>query len=252
MTGGGLARRTSCRSSSATSPGNPVDRYDLSYAFRFGPMLAQAALNAISLNSRRAPKTLVARDPFRETQEILVTDREDGIDADTTLADEIVTLRERHGVPPGDMIVLGRMRAQFSGLEVELLRRRITHQVLDNHTFFSRPDIAALLSCLLVAARWRYGLDSPTAVRFREILNKPNRKVSRERFGSALDRTISVQTVEEFFAGLLDSRESKFVKSWRGVSSVGMPVSSRKTKGSRATAVLTVHQTAVSVTVGSG
>jgi DNA helicase-2/ATP-dependent DNA helicase PcrA len=195
-------------------PNKPVIRYDLNYTFRFGPVLAQAAFNSISQNRHRADKRLIARDPFGDTQVVVISDNaSSAIDVDHALAEEILTLRHEHGVEAERIVVLARMMVQLSGLEVEFLRRKIPYFVLDAEPFFERSDIKALLAYLPLAARFDSMLNREAAADLVAIVNRPNRAISREKFERAVAANTGIRTVQETLEAMIDPDSSIFSKT---------------------------------------
>jgi len=201
----------------------PVADYQLSHAFRFGPLIAQTAYNVISFNRQREPKALVAHTPLQETGITLYTDvSEQSAQISQTMVDEIIALVRQRQVKPEAIAVLGRTFAQMEGLQMMCLQRRIPYRVLGMAPFFERDENRTLIDYIRLALAWDepanmlrpwrvpvglnddpeeavagqyqpYTLahDTPTAEAVRIVLavaNTPFRKLSRDILSRAVER----------------------------------------------------------------
>lgn len=161
--------------------------YNLSHSFRFGPIVAQSAQNVISFNTTRVPKSLVAHDIKQDTDiQVFLDTFEQPTDVYKALADQVETLKNEQAVPSKEIIVLARMFAQLSSLEMEFSIRRIPYRVEGHKPFFERREIVALLDYIRVAT----ALDKPPTSKSEElvlsILNVPSRKLRRETMKVAI------------------------------------------------------------------
>lgn len=161
----------------------PHADYHLSRSFRFGPLIAQCAHNAITFNTNRVEKPLVAHSAALPG--IVQIIEQDG-GADGELAEQVVALVKGQNVPPSEIIVLGRMFAQLAGLETEFLARRIPFNVVGQAPFFERREIRTLLDYIRLSQALT---DRPTAQAERWLLavaNTPSRKLPRETLSRAM------------------------------------------------------------------
>ena len=198
-------------------PNKPHAVYDLTHSFRFGPVIAQCALNTIQFNSGRAAKSLVAQDAAKRTQVVTVADAaEDAADVDKQLADEVAALTDHHHVSPQDIAVLARMYVQLSGLETEFLRRRIPYRIEGNDPFFERREIQALRSYLLAGQSYGDRLSAAMVELFCRVVNSPSRKISSALFRRELESAVSTATTPgAVLERLCDARRSSFSAAQR-------------------------------------
>jgi DNA helicase-2/ATP-dependent DNA helicase PcrA len=164
-----------------TFPNKAHVTYQLTHSFRFGPVIAQAAQNVIRRNTKRTVKRLIAHDASKDSRIHLVQESsEQPIDVHKELVNRIVTLVQREGVLPSEIWCLTRMYAQLSGLEAQLLRRKVPYRVLGRAPFFERGEIKQLVNYLRLAMAWSAPLSQESVDRCMGVLNFPNRKISRK------------------------------------------------------------------------
>lgn len=157
----------------------PFIDYTLSHSFRFGPILAQYAENVISLNKKRAKKSVLSYHHNQASDINLVSEIGDkSTDSNQGLATQIPHLVRESG-DPTNVIVLARTYSQLSGLEIEFLNSRIPYRVIGREPFFKRREIGALLDYLVVAIRLREPLVDDDIIKIHSILNIPNRKLPK-------------------------------------------------------------------------
>lgn len=170
----------------------PHSTYNLSCSFRFGPMIAQAAQNSILHNTNRVSKELIAFRADLESDIFLYRGATGGMtEIYRDMGQEIVRLVKRENVPPKEIWVLGRMYAQFVGLEIMLLTFKVPYRVLGNKPFFERSEIKKLLSYLNLGGYLDKRVSKSGAKEFLDILNYPNRMISRKRLNDPLERAVA-------------------------------------------------------------
>lgn len=191
----------------------PHTDYTLSRSFRFGPVIAQCAYNAISFNTTRVAKPLIAHSASRPA-EIHVAESNQSIDANRELANQVVTFVKGKGVPPSEIRVLVRTFAQLSGLEAEFLPRRVPYRVVGRAPFFERRENRVLLDYI----RLSLNLDRPATKQAERwllsIANTPSRKLARKYLSRAtrsaqLHRASTRQALSE----LVDNPDSPLYPS---------------------------------------
>lgn len=110
----------------STFTGRPVRDYCLSRSFRFGPLIAHCAARLIASNSVRRTKPLVSHN---SNQFSFLRVFDGWSDANHELVEQVLSLIRMDGVPPKEIVVLGRLYAQMDGLEAEFLAREIPYRV---------------------------------------------------------------------------------------------------------------------------
>jgi ATP-dependent exoDNAse (exonuclease V) beta subunit len=100
---------------------------------------------------------------------------------------ELATLLN-DGVPPAEIIVLGRLFAQLGGFEGELLTRRIPYRIIGPKPFFEREEVASLLRYLALGEAWSEYWSDETQDALLAVLNRPNRQIGRDRVAAELRR----------------------------------------------------------------
>jgi DNA helicase-2/ATP-dependent DNA helicase PcrA len=172
---------------SGTLNGKPVIDYVLSQSFRFGPLLAQAAHNVISVNERRKAKPLVAFDPKKNTAvQIVEESAEQANDLSVALCDELVLVAKRTQ-NPSQIIVLGRSYSQMQGLESVCLIRKIPYCVVGNRPFYERTEITTLVDYLRIAQQLKQPMTQECLQLCIGILNRPNRKLNKRYIEALLE-----------------------------------------------------------------
>ncbi|MCZ7543300.1 MAG: hypothetical protein M5R40_07050 [Anaerolineae bacterium] len=78
-----------------------------------------------------------------------------------------------------NLVVLGRMYCQLSGLETEFLARGIPYRVLGRAPFFERREIQVLLDYVRLAARLGLAADATSSKLLLSVANTPNRMLSK-------------------------------------------------------------------------
>jgi DNA helicase-2/ATP-dependent DNA helicase PcrA len=119
----------------------PCVDYQLTESFRFGPAIGRAASNLIRHNKDRIAKPLITHHTDRHSEVHII----ESLESDVAIAEQIVRLI-KDGVAPQQVQILARTYAQLTGLEVELLRRRVPFRVLGREPFFNRKESKILLN----------------------------------------------------------------------------------------------------------
>jgi DNA helicase-2/ATP-dependent DNA helicase PcrA len=198
----------------------PCDHYDLSFSFRFGPAIAQSAMNSISMNKTRAEKRLIAHNLGDPARILVVSDgANQPVDVDRILAEEVVNLLQDQGADPAQIVILARMFVQLSGLEAEFLRRKIPYFVLGASPFFARPEIEALLDYIRVANDFDTQLTADLGRRLAAIANSPNRGISAEKFTIAVSSGVGHVTPRILLDAAAKSKMSPFTQKQRAAIS---------------------------------
>ncbi len=185
-----------------------ADRYDaaeyrMTASFRLpaGPLVLANA--AIAENDNRRPKRIRLTQGFGGAAEVLEGD--DPMDAASTLAETVGTLRE-NGSSLDEMVVLVRTYGQTPPLEQGLLREGIPYRIRGQVPFYRRNEVQTLLRYLYWAVLERRRQQtgwfdrSQTAQqyldRFKHVATHPTRSLEAGRVDylaqEALDRQTSV------------------------------------------------------------
>ncbi|MFZ2878984.1 MAG: ATP-dependent helicase [Phototrophicaceae bacterium] len=164
----------------------PVVDYTLSRTFRFGPVLAQASQNVISLNTARVEKRLIAHKISLHTGiDLQHNDAANQVDVNNELARQVKALVKQTN-DPANIAVLFRMYAQSIGLEAAFLANNIPYRVLGRAPFFKRREIEVLLDYLQVSIDLNTPVDDDACFkRLMSIVNVPNRQISRDHLDKA-------------------------------------------------------------------
>ncbi len=166
--------------------GKPIIDYTLSHSFRFGPLLAQVALNVISRNSGRVAKPLTAHNVLQQTDVFLVHENtEQTSELDTMLCNQLVSLVQRTQ-DPSQVVVIGRTFSQLQGLEAACLSRKIPYRVLGRKPFFERREVATLVDYLKAGQIWNDLVDDQVSRVLMSIVNMPNRFVALDTIKKSL------------------------------------------------------------------
>ena len=156
--------------------GKPIQDYQLSRSFRFGPVIAQCAANVISCNTNRVEKPLVA---FLADKAGYIHTLDGGYSSIKELTEQVLALVKADGVPPTEVIVLARLFAQLDNLEAEFLNRGIPYRVDGQQPFFKRQEIRALLDYVHLARDYHTPMTDQIGKRLLSVANKPSRMLSR-------------------------------------------------------------------------
>jgi DNA helicase II / ATP-dependent DNA helicase PcrA len=160
----------------------PLSEYKLSHSFRFGPVIAQASHNLIGFNTNRVSKQLIAHKIDSRSQINIVP-----AESNRVFADEIVMLVTKQKINPMGIVVLVRMYAQASGIEYELLRKKIPYRVVGQKPFFRRNEVITLINYIKLATALSEKITQKTTLEVISTVNKPSRKLSRNYLLQALD-----------------------------------------------------------------
>lgn len=216
----------------------PTIDYKLSRSFRFGPLVAQTAYNAINFNQHRESKPLVSHDLHRVTGVDVLTDKsEQATQISVGMAQEVVSLVRKKQVPPGRIAVLGRIFAQLEGLQTVFIQQKIPFRVMGMGPFFERDENRTLIDYIRLSLVWNrpardlppgravrtapgvdeeevysrrrisYHKDSPYGEATRTVLavaNTPSRKLPRITLQQAVERGGRGQTLGQSLEDLLD------------------------------------------------
>lgn len=196
--------------------GKAVLDYTLSHSFRFGPLLAQTALNVIATNQVRLVKPLTAHNIHANTDVFFVRESaEQSTESDQMLCQQLIALVQRTQAPE-QIVVLGRTYSQLQGLEAACLQRGIPYRVLGRRPFFERREVTALVDYLRIGAQWHDALDEDTEQYILSIANLPNRFLSTDTLKAALRHGRQQrQSVAQFFHTLTDPQRSALNKPAR-------------------------------------
>jgi DNA helicase-2/ATP-dependent DNA helicase PcrA len=195
-----------------TFAGKKVIDYTLSRSFRFGPIIAQTALNVIRNNTMRMPKKLTAHDIHRNTTIHIVSESGSPNDPDDDLCERLAqTLKDLKDW--SSVVVIGRTYSQLQSLEAACLKRRIPYYVEDQQPFFKRDELLVFLDYIHCGMRFHTGLDGLTIKALENILNRPNRMLKKSHFSAGLQEAqLRGHTIQELFnrlaAGALQSSSS--------------------------------------------
>ncbi len=193
--------------------GKPVQDYTLSHSFRFGPVLAQTALNVIANNTLRVQKPLTAHNVHQTTDVFVVREHAaQSTESDQMLCQQLIALVQRTGEPQ-HIVVLGRTFSQLQGLEAACLQRKIPYRVLGRRPFFERREVSVLVDYLQLAEAWQQLVDTESATLVLSIVNMPNRYISGDTIKSALrDAKNNARSVAELFHALADPARSPLTR----------------------------------------
>lgn len=177
--------------------------YQLTYSFRFGPVISQCAYNSISENKKREKKLLLSKELEKQTELIIYDYDSKNMDPNKELAYQIKNLSESiEQNKYKDIIVLCRMYAQLVSLETELLKQEIPYYILDREPFFCRKEIDILLKYLYLSMNYEKKLNKEIVEKFLYVINKPNRmirKVIEEYVTEAMDDSLTLErTLENY------------------------------------------------------
>jgi DNA helicase-2/ATP-dependent DNA helicase PcrA len=192
--------------------------YTLSNTFRFGPVLAQCAQNAISNNHAREPKSLAAFDPAQESgMTIFVNNSEQTTDTNKELV-RTVKMCLRETKDPRQVTVLARLYSQFAGLEIEFLKEKIPYRVHGRKPFLERTEVTTLLDYLRLGVNYHQLLTPKSLEWIRNTLNRPNRKLPRDRIASYAETMQPVTVAQLLTAVAHDKWASPLNDKLRGVA----------------------------------
>jgi DNA helicase-2/ATP-dependent DNA helicase PcrA len=190
----------------------PHTDYTLSRSFRFGPVIAQAAYNSITVNTTRVRKPLIAHQANKAAEIHVV----EGSDADRELAERVVTLVRDEGVPPSEIRVLARTFAQFSGLEAEFLELGIPYRIVGRSCFFERRENRVLLDYVRLALTLDYPANQRIEGWLLSVANTPSRKLARKDLKRAMrSARLHQASARKALAQLVDGPNSPLWPSQR-------------------------------------
>jgi DNA helicase II / ATP-dependent DNA helicase PcrA len=164
----------------------PVIDYTLSRSFRFGPELAQAAHNVISLNQTRFVKPLVAFNHTQDTQVHLVREL---ITSKNSLNDQLFHHLRQVLIMTGDaskVIILGRTYNQLMNLEAICLIRKVPYTMVGSQPFYKRSELITLIDYLRLVLLAHNPLTAASCSILEKIINRPNRYINVDGFSSLL------------------------------------------------------------------
>jgi DNA helicase II / ATP-dependent DNA helicase PcrA len=189
--------------------GKQVIDYTLSHSFRFGPLLAQVALNVISRNGSRVAKPLTAHNVLHHTDVFMVHEQaEQTSELDAMLCTQLVSLVQRTQ-DPSQVVVLGRTFSQLQGLEAACLARKIPYRVLGRKPFFERREVATLVDYLKAGQQWHDLVDDQVSKVLMSIINLPNRYLGLDTIKKSLtDAQRYGMSLGELLHGLTNPTQS--------------------------------------------
>lgn len=207
----------------------PADRYVLTTSFRFGPVLAQAAENVISLNGGRGDKRVVAHDVRKPAAiSIIATSSEQSSDVEREIADQVAAyirwLAEKGQRDLSDRVaVLGRTFSQLASLQATFVRRRIPFRVVGSAPLFGRREIVVLLHYCRLAEALRAPITADLTRRLVATANAPSRyllgkdvaaaaSIVQQQGGSVLD---VLDLLRDGDRSSLTAQERDTVSEWR-------------------------------------
>jgi DNA helicase-2/ATP-dependent DNA helicase PcrA len=152
----------------------PCVDYQLTESFRFGPAIGRAASNLIRHNKDRIAKPLITHRTDRHSEVHII----ESLESDVAIAEQIVRLI-KDGVAPQQIQILARMYAQLTGLEVELLRRRVPFRVLGREPFFDRRESRTLLDYTRLATVMEDVVTKKAEDLLISVANTPSRGLPR-------------------------------------------------------------------------
>jgi len=154
----------------------PQTMYRLSYTFRFGPTLAQAATFLIHQNTKRVKKDVIA---YRQDKPGFIQVYNGGYASNKALMEQVEALIKAEGVLPKEIAVLSRLYAQMDYLEAEFLNHQLPYRVEGHEPFFKRSEIKTLLDYIRLGVDFHEPLNRQIIKLFLSLANKPNRMLSR-------------------------------------------------------------------------
>lgn len=227
------------RTFAGTFAGKRVIDYTLSRSFRFGPIIAQTALNVISNNTMRMPKKLTAHDIRRNSTIHVVAESGSPTDPDDALCDHLAQALK----PLTDwssVVVIGRTYSQLQNLEAACLKRRIPYYVEDQQPFFKRDELLVFLDYIHCGMRFYTDLDGATIKALENILNRPNRMLKKAHFSAGLQEArLRGHTIQGLFNRLAaDGIPSSSIQAYRALATLLEQISLRAVHGASAGEVL--------------
>lgn len=164
-----------------TFTGHRHAEYRLTRSFRFGPVIARVAANAVGHNVDRVAKALVAADPLADGEVRLVE------------GDLLAVIRERvaAGVALGRMVVLVRLFAQSYPLQARLIAAEVPFFVEGERSLLEALPVRVLRAYLWLAWRAREALDGEAVEALLLVVDKPTRYVKKQGFGRVIHRAMA-------------------------------------------------------------
>ncbi|CAM4172109.1 ATP-dependent helicase [Flavobacterium antarcticum] len=175
----------------------PHTIFKLDETFRFGPILAQCAQNTIIHNTNRKEKNVLANKLTSGTDiEVFHSSQNKIFNVNDELCKTVIKLVKEEKVIPKDIRVIARLYSQLSGLETSFLRRKIPYKIEGSSPFYSKREITILIDYLFVIEKLESKIDSSTISAFLNVLNTPNRKLSKVQFEFQLKNNKNKNLVE--------------------------------------------------------
>ncbi|MEM6283769.1 MAG: ATP-dependent helicase [Chloroflexota bacterium] len=189
----------------------PVVDYTLSHSFRFGPLIAQYAQNVIQWNEQRIDKPVVAH---HHDKTATVTVIEGEPDKMQRVNEQLADIAQ-HALQSGEnLIVLGRLYSQMTGVELAFLTRQQPYRVEGNAPLLERREIVALMDYVRLAKVYRVPVTLQSQAWMLSTANTPNRKLKKDTLSSVFTQAQrSNQTVQASLEYLSDAADSPFGKS---------------------------------------
>jgi DNA helicase-2/ATP-dependent DNA helicase PcrA len=203
--------------------GRNVIDYTLSRSFRFGPELAQAAHNVISLNQTRFVKPLVAFNHAQVSEVHIVREQ---IASKNSLNDQlfhhlkqVLTITQ----DASKVIILGRTYNQMMNLEALCLIRKVPYVISGSQPFYKRSELITLINYLRLISMTHQPLNEKAVDIFEKIINRPNRYINVDGFKillrDAMRRDLTPMSLLEFVTGdanaLFNSRQKDSLENMR-------------------------------------
>lgn len=168
----------------------PITNYTLSHSFRFGPIVAQCAQNAIEGTRDRVPKPVIAHNTDKTTDiTVLHGEPQNTWAVNEQLAD-IIQAYINDGHDLRELIVLGRMYSQMNGLELAFLTRQQPYRVEGSAPLMERREIVALLDYVRMANALNDIATPQTRDWLLSTANVPNRMLRRSHLYDAITAAI--------------------------------------------------------------
>lgn len=167
-----------------TFTSKPHSKFNLDVTFRFGPLLAQCALNSIMLNSTRQRKNVFANFVKNETDiEIEYSSKKNIYDVNDSLTQTIIKLvKGEDNVQPKKIRVIARLYSQLTGLESCFIKRGLPYKVEGSIPFYARREVTIILDYLILVENLDSEIDEKIIKSTLNIINTPNRNINKSRF----------------------------------------------------------------------
>lgn len=168
-----------------TFTGHRHAEYRLTRSFRFGPVIARVAANAVGHNVDRVAKALVAADPLADGEVRLVE------------GDLLAVIRERVAAGShapfglGRMVVLVRLFAQSYALQARLIAAEVPFFVEGERSLLEALPVRVLRAYLWLAWRGREAIDGEAIEALELVVDKPTRYVKKRGFSRVIQRALA-------------------------------------------------------------